>query len=285
MPEPPVPRVLLEGLVLGESPRWYDGRLWLCDWGAGELLAVDADGHRETAARIDAFPFCIDPLPDGALLVLAGSDRRLLRRAPDGTLTPHADLRPLCDRPWNEVAAAGGGTAYANCIGFDLMTGEKPAGGIVALVAPDGSARTVADDLAFPNGMAVTPDGGTLLVAESYAARITAFDIAPDGGLTGRRVWAAVEGSAPDGIALDAEGALWFADVPNRRCVRVREGGEVLQTVDTDRGCFSCALGGPAAEPLLFVTAAEWRGTAGATEARTGRLLAVPAPAPAAQRP
>ncbi|MFD9127963.1 SMP-30/gluconolactonase/LRE family protein [Kitasatospora sp. NPDC059571] len=281
----PEPRVLLDGLVLGESPRWHDGRLWLCDWGAHELITVGADGERQTVGRVEDFPFCIDPLPDGRLLVVSGGRRSLLRRETDGTLTPYADLRPLCDRPWNEVAADGRGNAYLNCIGFDLMTGEQPAPGLVALVTPDGAARTVAEDLAFPNGMAVTPDGRTLLVAESYASRITAFAIGEDGGLTGRRVWAAVEGSAPDGIALDAEGALWFADVPNRRCVRVREGGEVLRTVEADRGCFSCALGGPDTDPQLFVTAAEWQGTAGATASRTGRLLAVPAPAPAARRP
>ncbi|WP_030276228.1 SMP-30/gluconolactonase/LRE family protein [Streptomyces sp. NRRL B-24484] len=279
------PRVLLDGLVLGESPRWHDDRLWFCDWGAHELITVDAKGTRESIGRVEAFPFCIDPLPDGRLLVLAGSDRRLLRREPDGTLTPYADLRPLCDRPWNEVAADGRGNAYANCIGFDLMSGEPPAPGLIALVTPDGTARTVAGDLGFPNGMALTPDGATLLVAESYASRITAFDIAPDGGLTGRRTWAEVDGSAPDGISLDAEGALWYADVPDRRCVRVREGGEVLQTVETDRGCFSCALGTPDGTPTLYITAAEWTGTAGATAARTGLLLTTPAPAPPAPRP
>lgn len=281
----PEPRVLLDGLVLGESPRWHDGRLWLCDWGARELIAVGADGTPETVARVDAFPFCIDPLPDGGLLVVAGSDRRLLRRAPDGTLTPYAELGALCDRPWNEAVVGRGGLVYANCIGFDLMSGEQPADGLVALVSPDGTARTVADGLAFPNGMAITPDGTVLLVAESYASRVTAFDIAADGGLTGRRTWAEADGSAPDGIALDAEGALWFADVPNRCCVRVREGGEVLRTVRVDRGCFSCALGGPQDGPTLYVTAARWNGPAGAEAARTGQLLALPAPAAAARRP
>ncbi|WP_405009391.1 SMP-30/gluconolactonase/LRE family protein [Kitasatospora sp. NBC_01539] len=281
----PEPRVLLDGLVLGESPRWHDGRLWVCDWGARELLTVTADGTRETAGGIDSFPFCIDPLPDGRLLLLAGGDRRLLHRGPDGTLTPFAELRALCDRPWNEVAADGRGNAYANCIGFDLMSGEAPAAGLVARIAADGTARTVARDVAFPNGMAVTPDGAVLLLAESYAACITAFDIAADGGLVNRRTWARIEGSAPDGVALDAEGALWYADVPNRRCVRVREGGEVLQTVEVDRGCFSCALGGPDGSPTLYITAAEWNGPAAAGAARTGQVLAVPAPAPAAARP
>lgn len=266
-------RTVLTGLALGESPRWHDGRLWLCDWGAQELITVGSDGRADVAATVPSFPFCIDwlPEPDGRLLVVAGGDQHLLRREADGTLAPYADLRPLSDRPWNEVAVDGRGNAYVNGIGFDLMGGEAPAPGLLALVTPDGSVRRVADDLAFPNGMAVTPDGSTLIVAESYASRLTAFTIAPDGGLTDRRIWAEVAGSAPDGICLDAEGAVWFADVPGRRCVRVREGGEVLRRIELDRGCFSCALGGPDGR-TLFLTAARWPPPQGT---RTGRLLAV----------
>ncbi|MFI6845019.1 SMP-30/gluconolactonase/LRE family protein [Kitasatospora sp. NPDC050467] len=280
-PATPVP--LLTGLALGESPRWHDGRLWVCDWGAQELLTVDGTGSATVAARIPSFPFCIDwlPTPDGRLLVVAGSDRQLLRREADGALTPYADLRAVCDRPWNEVAVDGRGYAYVNCIGFDLMGGEDAGPGLIALVTPDGAVREVAGDLAFPNGIAITPDGSTLIVAESYAGRLTAFTVAPDGGLTDRRVWAAVEGSAPDGIALDAEGALWFADVPNRCCVRVREGGEVVQRVRLDRGCFSCALGGPDGR-TLYLTAAEWPPPEGA---RTGQVLAVPVDVPGAGGP
>ncbi|WP_354643790.1 SMP-30/gluconolactonase/LRE family protein [Kitasatospora camelliae] len=278
-------RVLLDGLVLGESPRWHDGALWVCDWGAGELLTVTPDGRRGTALGVDTFPFCIDWLPDGRLLLVSGGDARLLRREPDGSTALHADLRDLSDRPWNEVVADGRGNAYVNGIGFDLMAGEAPGPGLIALVTPDGRARTVAGDLGFPNGMALTPDGRTLLVAESYASRLTAFDIGPDGGLSGRRTWAEVPGSAPDGICLDAEGLVWFADVPGRRCVRVREGGAVERTVDLDRGGFSCALGGPDGR-TLYVTAAEWHGPAAAGGAApTGRVLAVPAPAGPAPRP
>ncbi|MFB7616332.1 SMP-30/gluconolactonase/LRE family protein [Kitasatospora sp. NPDC056181] len=275
---PTTPSPLLTGLALGESPRWHDGRLWVCDWGAQELLTVGPDGTATVTARVPSFPFCIDwlPEPDGRLLVVAGGDRRLLRREADGTLGPYADLRAVCDRPWNEVAVDGRGNAYVNCIGFDLMGGEAPGPGLVAVVTPDGAVRQVAGDLAFPNGMAVTPDGSTLIVAESYAGRLTAFTIAADGGLTDRRVWAAVEGSAPDGISLDAEGALWFADVPGRCCVRVREGGEVVQRVSLDRGCFSCALGGPDGR-TLYLTAAEWPPPA---DARTGQVLAVPVDVP-----
>src|SRR5439155_19338727 len=162
--------------------------------------------------------------------------------------------------------------------GFDLLGGGEFAPGIVALVTPDGSARQVADGVAFPNGMVVTPDNSTLILAESYGGRLTAFDIAADGRLSNRRIWAELAGGPPGGICLDAENAVWYADVPNKRCVRVREGGEVLQTIDLDRGCFACALGGEDRR-TLFMLAAEW--PAGfADGARTGRVLVAEAPAP-----
>jgi sugar lactone lactonase YvrE len=140
----------------------------------------------------------------------------------------------------------------------------------------------VADGVAFPNGMVVTPDNSTLIVAESYGKKLTAFDIAADGNLSNRRVWADLDGGVPDGICLDAENAVWYGDVPNKRCVRVREGGEVLQTIELDRGCFACALGG-ANKSTLFMIATEWHGTTSmADAARTGQVLTVEAPAPGA---
>src|SRR5439155_15640793 len=182
-------------------------------------------------------------LPDGGLPIVSASDRRLLRRAPDGSLVTQADLGGVSQQPWNDIVVDGRGNAYVDNIGFKFGVAEF-APGIVALVTPDGSARQVADGVAFPNGLVVTPDNTTLILAESYAARLTAFDIAADGSLANRRVWADLGDGAPDGICLDAEGAIWYADVPNKRCVRVREGGRVLQTVQLDLGCFACALGG-----------------------------------------
>ena len=279
------PRILLSDLILGESPRWHDGRLWLADWGAHEVLAVDMDGTRDVVVRVPSFPFSIDWLPGRQLLIVSSSDRRLLRRKPDGSLETHADLRSLSDMPWNEIVVDGRGNAYVNNIGFDMMAGEPAGPGIVALVTPDGSSRRVADDVLFPNGMVVTPDNSTLILAESHGQRLTAFDIGPDGGLSGRRVWADLDGGAPDGICLDIEGAVWFGDVPNKRCVRVREGGEVLQTIELDRGCFACMLG-CADGTTLFMVAAEWGGPqAAADAARTGRVLTVDAPAPRAGWP
>jgi len=264
-------RTLLTGLAFGESPRWHEDRLWFSDWIAQEVLAVDLAGKSEVITRVKSLPFCIDWLPDGRLLITSG--RSLLRMEPDGSLKTHADLSSLTDYGWNEIIADGRGNVYVNGAEFDLMAGEKFAPGIVALLKSDGSAGQVADGVAFPNGMAVTHDNSTLIVAESYGKKLTAFDIAADGSLSNRRVWADLGDGVPDGICLDAEGAVWYADVPNKRCVRVAEGGKVLQTVELDRGCFSCALGGTDGT-TLFMMAQEWGGTAGmASEARTGQII------------
>jgi sugar lactone lactonase YvrE len=278
------PHILLSGLMFPESPRWHDDRLWLADWGAQELVAVDLSGRSDVIVNVPSFPFSIDWLPDGRLLIVSASDRKLLRRERDGTMVTHADLSGLAHHPWNEIVVDGRGNAYLNNIGFDFPDGEF-APGIVALVTPDGSVRQVADDVAFPNGMVVTPDNATLIVAESYASRLTAFDITPDGKLANRRVWADLDGGAPDGICLDAEGAIWYGDVPNRRCVRVREGGEVLQTIELDRGCFACMLGG-VDEQTLFLIANEWGGPEGMADGwAMGEVLTIKSPAPGAGWP
>lgn len=199
-------------------------------------------------------------------------------------MVTHADLSALSEHPWNDIVVDGRGNAYVNNIAFDFPGGEF-APGIVALATPDGAARQVADGVAFPNGMVVTPDNATLIVAESYGHRLTAFDIAADGSLSNRRLWADLPGAAPDGICLDAEGAVWYADVPNRRCARVREGGEKLQSVPLDRGAFACALGGPDGRTLC-ITANEWNGPTNMTDgSRRGQVITVEAPAPGAGWP
>jgi sugar lactone lactonase YvrE len=266
-------QTLLTGLGFGESPRWHEGRLWFSNWGTQEVVAVDLEGKNEVMVRVPTtIPFCIDWLPDGCLLVVSGREGLLLRRESDGELVTHADLSGLAGI-WNEIVVDGRGNVYINGGDFD-------APGIIALVTPDGSARQVAAGIAFPNGMAVTPDNKTLIVAESHGNCLTAFDIDTDGNLSNRRVWAALEGAAPDGICLDAEGAVWYADVPNKCCVRVREGGEVLQTIHLDRGCFACMLGG-VNKQTLFLMAAEWRGFEHIADgARTGQVLTAQVPAP-----
>lgn len=265
-------RTLLTQLEIGESPRWHDGRLWLANWGTQEILTVSEDGTTSVAAIVPtSIPYSIDWLPDGRLLIVSGQEAKLLRQEGDGSLVTHADLGDLGD-VFNEIVVDRHGRAYVN--------GES-----IVLVLPDGSARLVAEDLAFGNGMAITPDDSTLIVAESYGARLTAFDIAADGGLSNRRVWADLGDGAPDGICIDAAGAVWYADVPHQRCVRVREGGEVVQTVQVDRGCFACMLGGDDGL-TLFILAAKWRGFEHMFDATgTGVVIAVDAPEPAAGRP
>ncbi|GGM37656.1 gluconolaconase [Micromonospora sonchi] len=271
------PEILMEGIVFGESPRWHDGRLWFSDWGAHQVISLAADGSHQVEATVESFPMCIDFLPDGRLLVVDSARRRLLRREPDGSLVAYADLGAVADKPWNDIVVDAHGNAYVNTINFDFPGGEFTPG-LIVRVTPDGTVAQVADDLAFPNGMAISSDGSTLIVAESYANRLTAYDVGADGVLTGRRVWADTPGDHPDGICLDAEGALWYAEVGNQRCVRVREGGEVLATVHLDRGAFACALS-PAPDSRLFVLAQHW----GAPEpsSPTGQVLAFPTPAPA----
>jgi sugar lactone lactonase YvrE len=276
---------LMTGLVFGEQPRWHAGRLWFSDWGVPQVMAVDLEGNDEVILPGRSFPLCVDWLPDGRLLVVSAREGLLLRREPDGSLVTHADLTGLSDPPpGNELVVDARGNAYVNGGGFDLMAGEEFSPGIVALATPDGTSRRVADDLAFPNGMLVTPDS-TLIVAETYANRLTAFDIAADGGLSNRRVWAHLQDGFPDGICLDAENAVWYGDVPNKCCVRVREGGDVLETIELDRGCFACALGGPE-KRTLFMMAQEWNGPEGMfKEPRTGQVLTAHAPAAAAGWP
>jgi sugar lactone lactonase YvrE len=282
----PAPRVLLDGIAFGECPRWRDGRLWFCDWAAEELIAVTPGGERELITHVRSFPFSIDWLPDGRLLVVSARRQALLTLADGGTLVPYADLIPLADRPPNnELVVDAAGRAYVDGGGFDMMAGEPPAPGTIALVTADGTARLVAEDIAFGNGMAITDDGATLIVAESHGRRLTAFDIAGDGSLSGRRTWADLGEGTPDGICLDADGAVWYADVPNRRCVRVREGGEVLETIEHDRGCFACMLGG-AEGTTLFIIARAWAGVESTQDgARTGQVLAVEVDVPHAGRP
>jgi sugar lactone lactonase YvrE len=268
----PEPQVLLTGLAIGESPRWHEDRLWFSNWGTQEIIAVDLQGNSEVMARVPTTgPFCIDWLPEGRLLVVAGLEAQLLHGNPDGSLSTYAELGSISERPWNDVVVDGRGNVYLGNIGFDFPEGEF-APGILALVTPDVSVRQVADGVAFPNGIVVTPDNSTLILAESYGNRLTAFDIAADGDLSNRRVWADLGDGVPDGICLDAEGVVWYGDVPNKRCVRVREGGEVLQTVELDRGCFACMLGGEDGK-TLFMVAADMT-----SEARTGQVLTIVAP-------
>ena len=279
-------RVLMEGIIFGEQPRWHENRLWFSDWGPPEIIAVDLQGNHEVMLQAPAFPCCVDWLADGRLLMVSAREGRLVRQEPDGSIVTHGDLTRASMPPaGNELVVDGRDNAYVNGGGFNLMTGEPFAPGVVVLVTPAGSARQAAGGIAFPNGMLVTPDNSTLIVAESYGRKLTAFDIEQDGTLSNRRVWADLGEGVPDGICLDTENAVWYADVPNRCCVRVREGGEVLQKIELDRGCFACALGGPDRR-TLFMMAQTWNGPESMFAGpRTGQVLIADAPAPGAGWP
>ena len=221
--------------------------------------------------------YSIDWLPDGRLLTTGDKVRR---QEPDGSMAVHAGQRA------NEIVVDARGNAYVNGADFDFAAGAPPRPGYIKLITPDGQLRQVAGDIQFPNGMVITPDGRTLIISESFAGRLTAFDIDADGGLSGRRVWADVGDGVPDGISVDAENAVWYAEVPGRRCARVAEGGEELESVPLDRGGFACVLGG-AEGTTLFITAAEWRGMTDAQMVTpgSGQVVTVPVDVPAAGWP
>ena len=278
------PRVLLDGLAMGESPRWHHGRLWFSNWGTGEIVAVDLDGNSEVVGRgPEGLGWATNWLPDGRMLI---TGNELVRVEPDGSRVRHADLSHISPVGWSELTVDGRGNAYVNTINFDfadfndaLTSGKAP--GKIALVTPDGEPREVADEIAFPNGMVVTADNRTLIVAESFAGRLTAFDIADDGSLSNRRTWA--DGVAPDGICLDADGCIWASTTHEAKdCARIREGGDVLERIQLDRFCFATMLGGPDRR-TLFMLVADWRGPDKVDElvaARTGQVLVANAPAP-----
>jgi sugar lactone lactonase YvrE len=271
-------RVLLSDLGMGESPRWHDGRLWFSNWGTNEIVAVDLNGYSEVMGPGGGGSgWAANWLPDGRTLI---TGEELIRVEPDGSRVRHADLSHISTYGWSEITVDGRGDIYVNTINFDfadfndiVASGKAP--GKIAVVTPDGEAREVADDLAFPNGMVVTTDNATLIVAESFARRLTAFDIAADGGLSKRRQWADVTG---DGICIDAEGAVWCSDVgPDEGgvCLRVREGGEVLDRIELDRPCYACMLGSEDGR-ALFMVVAKWFGPDRIDElvqARTGQIL------------
>jgi sugar lactone lactonase YvrE len=282
-------QTLMSGLVIGESPRWHDGRLWFANWGAEEIVAVDPEGRAEVVAKGPPdLGWSIDWLPDGRLLV---TGERLMRQEPDGSMVEHADLRGLGVGRFNEIVVDGRGNVYVNG-GTDFHPAEGEAPGIIALVTPDGSVRRVADGIAFPNGMAVSADNATLVISESFAARLTAFDIDADGGLSNRRTWA--DDVGPDGICMDAGGAVWtgVGAFGENLVGRVLDGGEVRERVDTGAPCFACMLGGEDRRTLFMLTA-DWRMDEGfedniarlTTGPRTGRVLTAPAPEPGAGWP
>lgn len=264
------PDVVLDRRILGESPQWYEGILRIAGWAAHDLLTLDDDGSYDVGERRpSSIPRCIDWLLDSLLLLVPGG--RLLRGEPDGTPVINAELRSLDAHSWNDIAVDSRGTC------FDFP-GSEYAPGTFAVDAPDGTARAVARDLVFPNGMTFTPEGTTLIVAESYGNRPTAFIVGDDSALSDRRMWTDLPGYHPDGICLEAKGSVCAADVGKQQCVRVREGGQVRQTIDADPGCFASALGGPDGD-TLYIVPAEFPND---IHTPTGQVLAIQIDAPSA---
>lgn len=255
-------RTLVTGLGMLESPRWHAGRLWFADWTAGRIHTLDGDGRLETVVEHPSLPLCFDFLPDGSL-VLASAPELAVLRLVDGTLERYADLSSLSERPANEVVCDPRGTVYVNFVDLELGSDlpDGPAPGFVAVFRTGEEPRVVADDLAFPNGMAISADGTTLVVAESYRCRLTAYDIHEDGSLSAAKVLADLGDCPPDGICLAADGAAWYADVPHGHVVRVLKGGAVTDRIDIGQGAFSCALDD--AGTTLYAVTAVWPGAAG----------------------
>jgi sugar lactone lactonase YvrE len=251
-------RTVLGGLAFGEAPRWREGRLWFSDMHAHEVVAMTPDGARETVVTSPTAVSGLGWLPDGRMLVVSMDDNRLMRLEADGRLVEHADLSPVSAFNPNDMVVDAKGRAYVGNFGFPLYPrGEmKPAK--MARVDPDGSVHEAADALIFPNGTVITPDGKTLIVGESFASRMTAFDIAVDGGLSNRRVWATLpEAAVPDGCCLDAEGAIWVASPTTNDVIRLHEGGQVSERIDVGRGAYACMLGGGDRKTLFVLVSDE----------------------------
>jgi sugar lactone lactonase YvrE len=266
-------RVLLDDLIFPEGPRWHDDHLWFSDMHAHRVIKLLPDGTPETIVEVPNQPSGLGWLPDGRLLVVSMTDRRLLR-LDDGTLNEVADLTELAPFHCNDMVVDAHVRAYIGNFGFDLDGGGEPTGTTLVCVEPDGDAWVVVEQLLFPNGMAITPDGGTLIVAESFGQRLSAYDIADDGSLANPRVWADLRPNVPDGICLDAEGAVWVADPVNKGVMRVKEGAGAIDWVSTgDQRAIACVLGGEDGR-TLFICTSRSTNPERCIEQRAGRIEA-----------
>jgi len=276
--------VLLDGLAFPEGPRWHDGRLWFSDMYDHWVFTVDLRGRAERIVEIPNQPSGLGWLPDGRMLVVSMLDRRLLRLERDGHLAEVANLSAIVTSQCNDMVVDGQGRAYVGNFGYDFAAGEPVSPTDLVMVDASGSLRVVARGLTFPNGTVITPDRRTLIIAETFASRLTAFDVEPDGGLARRRAFAQMEGTTPDGICLDAEGAIWFASPGGNEVVRVREGGTIVDRISTDGlSAFACMLGGEDRQ-TLFVCVSDWTGQK-TRRTRPGRILTVRVKTPGAGLP
>ena len=287
------PRLLASGLHFGEAPRWHDGELWFSDFFDYAVKTVDLAGQVKVRLSTADRPSGLGWLPDGRMLIVSMTTRQLLRLE-DHRLVQHADLSQLATFHCNDMVVDAVGRAYVGNFGFDLDTAEITGtldqvlaghtGAILARVDPDGSVHAAADGLMFPNGTVITPDGRTMILAESFGRRLTAFDVAEDGSLSNRRVWADLAQRTPDGICLDADGAIWVANPITPECFRVAEGGEILDVIETDNRCFACMLGGPERRTLFMLTS-QFSLAVEAAVQRTGNVLVADVQTPGAGLP
>ncbi len=277
------PEILLTGLSFPEAPRWRDGKLWFSDFYTQRVMTVDLAGRAETIVEVPKRPSGLGWLPDGTLLVVSMLDRCVMRLE-GGHLRFHADLSTVATGPCNDMVVDAKGRAYVGNFGFDRHGGESERPAVLARVDPDGRVTRAAEDVMFPNGTVITPDGKTMILAESLGHRLTAFDIGADGGLGRRRVWAELPGYFPDGICLDADGAVWVADARGKRVIRVFEGGHVDRTITTgEQGTYACMLGGKERR-TLFICTSSGSGPAMATK-RDGRIEIITVDRPGAGLP
>jgi sugar lactone lactonase YvrE len=287
-------RILTGDIYFGEGPRWRDGRLWFSDFYAHAVMSVSPAGDLRTEFEIDDQPSGLGWTPAGDMLIVSMTKRQVLKRTPDGRISVHADLGHIATFHCNDMVVDSAGGAYVGNFGFNLDA-EIAARGVpdvlashptakLAYVRPDGQTRVAAEDMHFPNGPVITPDGKTLIVGETLAGCLTAFDIGPGGDLSNRRVWAQIAPRVPDGICLDADGCVWVANPVAPECVRVGEGGQVLEVIDTGQACFACMLGGDDGR-LLFMLTADSSDHEAAAKVKTGKILVARVDSPRAGLP
>ncbi len=287
-------RVLADGIYFGEGPRWRAGRLWFSDFYAHAVMSVSLAGDLRKEFEIDDQPSGLGWLPDGSMLVVSMTKRQVLRRAADGKIAIHADLSHIATYHCNDMVVDAAGGAYVGNFGFNLDAAIEARGvpdvlanhstAKLAYVSPDGQTRVAAEDMHFPNGPVITPDGKTLILGETLAACLTAFDIGPNGDLSNRRVWAPIAPAVPDGICLDADGAIWVANPTAPQCLRIAKGGEVLEVIDTGAPCYACMLGGDDGRTLFMLTASS-SDAHQAAASPSGAILIATVESPHAGRP
>lgn len=280
------PKTLLEGFRFPEGARWHDDRLWFSDMHTGEVFRFDPEtgAAPEVVTRIEDQPSGLGWLADGSLLISAMHRRVVLRDDLRGGQTIYADLSGMTAAPINDLVVDDSGTAYVGGFGYDLYADAPPRPGPIFAVPADGPPRLVEEEMVFPNGAVILPGTRTLVVAETWAARLTAFEIGPDGALADKRVWAELpEGSTPDGLCVDLEGGIWASCIGNGRYLRVVAGGEVTDAIEVPGRCpADCVLGGSDGRSLFLLTANSWRPSE--TEGREGRIEVVTVEVPGPQQ-